>query len=163
MKSKLTLILSLTLMVCFSSAVVGYDADLAQSYAKLFQPVAGAKAGKALHFVTPEKLIKDLQKGKQVVTLDIRTPNEFGVFGMTLPDSMSIPVNDVFLPENLDRIPEDKQVVILCKSGARAIAVGTALRHVGFKNVYILKGGLTALSNYLSAKTANPPKKVAVR
>jgi len=53
MKSKLTLILSLILMVCFSSAVVGYDADLAQSYAKLFQPVAGAKAGKALHLVTP--------------------------------------------------------------------------------------------------------------
>ena len=163
MKSKLTLIVSLILTLCFSSVVVGYDADLAESYSKFFQPVAGAKMGKALHFVTPQKLVTDLQKGKEVVTLDIRTPNEFGVFGMTLPDSMSIPVNNVFLPENLDRIPEDKQVVIICKSGARAIAVGTALRHVGFKNVYILKGGLMALSKYLSAKTANPPKKLAAR
>jgi rhodanese-related sulfurtransferase len=163
MKSKLTLILSLILIVCFSSVGVAYDAGLAQSYAKFFQPVAGANMGKALHLVTPEKLVKDLQEGRQVVVLDVRTPNEFGVFGMTLPDSLSIPVNDVFLPENLDRIPEDKQVVIICKSGARSIAVGTALRHVGFKNVYILKGGLSALSNYLSAKTANPPKKVAAR
>ena len=163
MKTKITLILSLILLVFFSSTVVGYDADLAQSYAKFFQPVAGAKMGKALHFVTPEKLVKDLQRGKQIVTLDIRTPNEFGVFGMTLPESMSIPVNNVFQTENLNRIPEDKQVVIICKSGARAIAVGTALRHVGFKNVYILKGGLTALSNYLNAKRANPPEKVAAR
>jgi rhodanese-related sulfurtransferase len=78
-------------------------------------------------------------------------------------EEIAKPVNDVFLPGNLDRIPEDKQIVIICKSGARSIAVGTALRHVGFKNVYILKGGLSALSNYLSAKTANPPKKVAAR
>jgi rhodanese-related sulfurtransferase len=54
-------------------------------------------------------------------------------------------------------------VVIICKSGTRATAVGTALRHIGFDNVYILKGGLMALSKYLSPKTANPESKTAMR
>jgi rhodanese-related sulfurtransferase len=65
-------------------------------------------------------------------------------------------MNAVFLPENLERIPQDKTVVVICKSGTRATAVGTALRHIGFDNVYVLKGGLMALSKHLDAKTANP-------
>ena len=163
MKSRIVISVGLASLISFSATAGGYDAELAQSYAKLFEPVAGAKAGKALRLMKPDQLVKNLQQGKQIVSLDIRTPNEFGVFGMTLPDSMSIPVNKVFLPENLDRIPQDKTVVIICKSGTRATAVGTALRHVGFNNVYVLKGGLMALSKYQNAKTANPPPKVAAR
>ena len=82
---------------------------------------------------------------------------------MSLPGSLSIPVNELFKKDNLDRIPQDKAVVIVCKSGTRATAVGTALRHVGFENVYVLKGGIMALSSYLTPKNANPPPKTAMR
>ncbi len=150
-------------LISFSAAAAGYDAQLAQSYARLFEPVAGAKAGKALHLMKPDQLVKDLQAGRPIVALDVRTPNEFGVFGMTLPETMSIPVNEVFHPENLDRIPQDKTVIIVCKSGTRATAVGTGLRHIGFNNVHVLKGGIMALGKYLTPKTANPPPKVATR
>lgn len=146
-------------LISFGVAAAGYDAQLAQSYARLFEPVAGAKAGKALHLMPPGQLVKNLQAGKPLVALDVRTPNEFGVFGLTLPESLSIPVNEVFLPENLERIPQDKTVLVVCKSGTRATAVATALRHIGFSDVYILKGGLVALSTYLTPKVANPPAK----
>ena len=43
------------------------------------------------------------------------------------------------------------------KSGTRASVVGTALRHIGFDNVSILKGGYMALNKYLDPKTANAP------
>ena len=98
-----------------------------------------------------------------IIALDIRTRNEFGVLGITLPETLLIPANEVFHPENLDRIPEDRNVVVVCQSGTRAVAVGTGLRHIGFHNVYVLKGGIMALAKYLSPKTANPPPKVAVR
>jgi rhodanese-related sulfurtransferase len=49
--------------------------------------------------------------------------------------------------------------VIVCKSGTRAFAVGTALRHIGFDNVSILKGGYMSLNKYLDPKTANAPVK----
>jgi rhodanese-related sulfurtransferase len=63
-------------------------------------------------------------------------------------------VNELFKSDNLDKIPTDKPVVIVCKSGARATAVGTALRHIGFDNVYILKGGFQGLSSHFGAKQA---------
>ena len=85
---------------------------------------------------------------------------------MSVPGSLAIPASELFKVENLDRLPEDKRIVVVCKSGTRAAAVGTALRHVGFGNVYILKGGFMKLASYLDAKASNsPPKpdKVAVR
>jgi len=128
--------------------------ELAQSYAKLFEPARGGATGKALHFVKPEDFVKDIKGGKAYVTIDVRTPAESGVFTMTLPNSLAIPVNELFLKKNLDRIPKGKPVMIVCKSGARATAAGTALRHVGFDNVYILKGGFKALSSYYGPKEA---------
>ena len=130
---------------------------LAASYQQLFEPVTGAQAGKALHLIKPEGFIEDLKKGKQFVAIDIRTPAESVVFTITFPGSMRIPANEVFKPENLARLPKDKHIIVVCKSGTRASAVGTALRHIGFDNVYILKGGINALNVYLDPKTANTP------
>lgn len=129
---------------------------MANSYAKLFSSVDKAEAGKALHFIKPEAFAKDISKGKEVIAIDVRTPAETSVFTLSLPNSLIIPVNELFSQKNLDRIPTDKPVVILCKSGARATAVGTALRHIGFDNVYILKGGFQALSSYYGTKQAYP-------
>ena len=132
-----------------------YDHELAASYAELFQPVAGAKAGKELHLIKVDAFVDGIKKGKEFVALDVRTPAEAGIFTMSLPNSLVIPVNELFQAENLDRLPTDKSVVVVCKSGTRATAVGTALRHVGFDNVFILKGGLKALTAYLDPKTSN--------
>jgi rhodanese-related sulfurtransferase len=141
-----------------------YDAQLAASYAQLFAPVTGAKAGKELHLMPVETFVDGVKSGKQYVTLDVRTPAELGIFGGTLPNNLAIPLDQLFQPANLDRIPTDKPVVVVCQSGTRASAVGTALRHVGFDNVHILMGGFKALANYVDAKAANgPPEKVAVR
>jgi rhodanese-related sulfurtransferase len=143
-------------------AAAGHDLDLAASYARLFQPVQGAAAGKALHLMPMEKFIQGLQSGKPMVALDVRTPGETRVFGMTMPGSLAIPANEVFLEENLARIPTDRTVVVICQAGVRAAIVGTALRHVGYDNVYVLKGGLKGLSAALNCKAANaPPEKAA--
>jgi rhodanese-related sulfurtransferase len=128
---------------------------MAASYANLFEGVDGAGAGKALHLVSPEALVNDLDAGADVVLLDVRTAGETGLFTFSRPGSLVIAANEVFMPQNLDRLPTDRNVVVVCKSGARAAAVGTALRHIGFNNVYILKGGFQALSSYYGTKQAN--------
>ena len=143
------------LSIFLSSVAWSYDADMAKSYAKLFSPVVGKKTGKALHFITPEAFAREITEGKKLVTIDVRTPAETGVFALSLPNSLVIPINQLFQPKNLDRIPTDKPVIIICKSGTRAAAVGTSLRHIGFKNVYMLKGGFQALSSYYGPKQAN--------
>jgi rhodanese-related sulfurtransferase len=164
MKYCVLLMAGLASLVSLGAAASGYDAALAASYAELFAPAVAAQTGKALHLVKPEQLVKDLQAGEEIIALDVRTRNESDLLRVTLPGSMQVPINEVFLAKNLDRIPHDKTVIVVCKSGTRATAVGTALRHVGFKNVYVLKGGMMALSAHLNANNANPPMpKVSAR
>ncbi|WP_339138232.1 MAG: rhodanese-like domain-containing protein [Candidatus Electrothrix sp. GW3-4] len=134
------------LCMSVASAAWSYDTQQAESYAKMFAPAEGIKVGKELHFINPDGFIKNLQAGKEYVAIDVRTSGEAAMVGLIMPGSMVIPLNELFKEENLKRVPTDKMVVIICKSGARATAAGTALRHIGFDNVYILKGGLQALS-----------------
>ena len=131
-----------------------YDLEMAESYQQLFSNVVGAGAGKALNFVSAEAFTKGLKEGKPWVAIDVRTPVEAELFTLSLPDSLAIPTNEVFTPDNLALIPRNKPVIIVCKSGARATAVGTSLRHIGFDNVYILKGGFQGLANYFGPKQA---------
>jgi len=153
--------LAITSLLLMASAAPAYDMELANSYQNLFANVAGAKLGKHIHLIKPDVFVEDIKKGKAQVTLDVRTEKELGIFAMTLPGSMRIPVNVLFKRENLDRLPTDVPIVVICKSGVRATAAATALRHTGFNNAYILKGGIKGLSAYLGPKEANMPPKPA--
>jgi len=84
----------------------------------------------------------------------VRTRQEQSIVGVTLPNTLSLPMNEVFRPENLAKIPTDKKVIVTCKSGVRCTVIGLALRNIGFENVYATKGGLMGLMKYLSPKTA---------
>jgi rhodanese-related sulfurtransferase len=152
-----------TALVASSLLVVGtawsYDKDLAASYAALFKPVAGATAAKELGLMPPEDYVAQIKAGKDLVALDIRTPAEAQFFAMPGTRSLVITMDQLFTPESLVRIPADKPVVVLCKGGERAVAAGVALRHLGFKNVQVLKGGYQGLATYLDPKVANEPVK----
>ena len=158
----LTRVLTITLLAvaaAFASPAWSYDNAMAESYAKLFAPVKGAGAGKALHLIKPDALLNKVKANEPLVVLDIRTPAETGVYSVTLPGSLVIPIDELFTEAKLALIPTDKRVVVLCLSGARATAAGTALRHIGFENVYVLKGGFKALTGYLGPVEANTPLK----
>ena len=158
----LTRILTTTLLavaVAFAGPAWSYDTAMAESYAQLFAPVKGAGAGKALHLIKPDALLNKVKAKEPLVILDIRTPAETGVYSVTLPGSLMIPVDELFTETKLSLIPTDKTVVVVCMSGTRATAAGTALRHIGFENVYVLKGGFKALTGYLGPVEANTPLK----
>jgi len=139
-------------LIAMISSISTVITAMAESYAKLFAPVKGAGAGKALHLIKPDALLNKVKAKSSLVTLDVRPPAEIGVFTSILPGSLTSPVNELFTDANLARIPTDKTVVVLCKFGTRATAAGTALRHIGFENVYVLKGGFKALIAYIGAK-----------
>jgi rhodanese-related sulfurtransferase len=159
MLMRILISMSLSILLAFPSLVWSYDAAMAQSYAKLFEPVKGAGAGKAMHLMKPDAFVQKVVEKQPLVVLDVRTPAETAVYSATLPGTLVIPLNELFTETNLDRIPTDKTVVVMCKSGTRAAAAGTALRHVGFDNVYILKGGFKALAGYMGPKEAYTPLK----
>jgi len=149
MKKFITFMIMALLM---AGSAWSFDKGLAGSYEQYFAQFDGKATPKALHMIKTPDFVKAVLTGQKMFVLDIRTPAETGMYGLTLAGSTAIPMNQVFKPENLARIPTDQKVVIVCKAGHRAMGIATALRHVGFKNVYVLKHGISDLAKYLSPK-----------
>jgi rhodanese-related sulfurtransferase len=157
MSTRLLALISVVFALLCAAPAWSYDSAMAESYAKLFAPVKGAGAGKALHLMSPAVFVDKVKANQPLVTLDVRTFAEIGFYTSMLPGALVIPLEQLFTPENLAVIPTGKPVVVLCMSGTRATAAGTALRHIGYDNVYVLKGGFKALTAYLGPKQANSP------
>lgn len=52
------------------------------------------------------------------------------------------------LAHRLDEVPRDKDVVLICNSGARSYEAQVALNAAGFKNTYNLGGGIAAVNKW---------------
>lgn len=150
---KRSILITLLVLLGLPSAWA-YDQDLARSYEKFYAPFAGAETLKQLRMMPVEDFMKAVKAGERLTVLDIRAPGETRVIGFNLPNTLTVSMDQVFTPANLGRIPTEGKVVVVCKGGHRATAIGLALRHVGFDNVVILKDGLGALEDYLSPKSA---------
>ncbi|WP_461832068.1 rhodanese-like domain-containing protein [Aquifex sp.] len=137
-------------LVGFSHAI---DQHLVKVYDKMFSRLTQENLAKSPCRVTPKQVIEMIKNGEDIVLLDIRTDAEASIVGLTYKNSMHIPMDKLFKPENLKKIPRDKKVIVICHSGARAIAATFALRSAGFNNVYALKGGISALARYVTPKT----------
>jgi len=131
----------------------GIDKALAQKYDKIFSQLTQENLIKSPCRVTPKQVLKMIKKGEDIVLLDIRTEAEQSIVGITYKNSLHIPMDKLFKPENLAKLPKDKKIIVICHSGARAIAATFALRSIGFKNAYALKGGISALARYVTPKT----------
>lgn len=87
--------------------------------------------------------LKDLKDGNADFQLiDVREDHELEICEI---GGEHIPMGDIM--DNLDKIATDKQVIIMCRSGARSGSVCNALETQGFDNVYNLKGGILAWAN----------------
>ena len=146
-------ILFIVIFLLTTSVASAYDKVMAESYNQYFKPFSEKATSKSLHMISTAAFVKDLKAGKLFV-LDVRTPGETIIYGLTVPGSIAIPMDQVFKPENLSYLPTTGKIVIVCKAGHRAMAVSTALRHIGIKNVYSLKLGIQDLAKYLSPKNA---------
>jgi len=137
----------------FSQPVIAADDALISSYEKFFSPYSGKATGKSLQMVSPEAFNKAVDGKKNWFVLDVRTPNETRVYGITAFDGMTVPMNEVFKKENIEKLPENRKIVVVCSTGLRANSIATALRHSGYTDTFILRGGTNALVNYLKPKT----------
>jgi len=147
------IILMVVMFLIAASSAWAYDTMMAESYDQYFEPFSGKATSKSLHMIKTADFVKDVRAGKLFV-IDVRTPGETGIFGITVPESVALPMDQVFKAENLAKLPTNGKIVIVCKAGHRSMAVSTALRHIGFNNVYSLKLGIQDLAKYLTPKTA---------
>nr|WP_282104395.1 rhodanese-like domain-containing protein [Exiguobacterium sp. 17-1] len=72
--------------------------------------------------------------------LDVRTPGEFK--GNHIKGFKNIPLQT--LTTQLDKIPKDKEVIVICQSGMRSKQAVKQLKKAGYARVTEVSGGMNA-------------------
>jgi rhodanese-related sulfurtransferase len=70
--------------------------------------------------------------------LDVRQPDEWNE--AHIPDSTLIPLDQ--LPNRINELPKDQEIVVVCRSGNRSAQGRDILLEAGFTNVTSMAGGL---------------------
>jgi rhodanese-related sulfurtransferase len=91
------------------------------------------------------------KEGKPHMLLDIREPQELAV--ASVEGAVHIPMNTI--PGNLDKLPKDKPLVVMCHMGGRSHQVTQWLRAQGWSNAINLDGGISAWSAEIDPKVPN--------
>lgn len=71
--------------------------------------------------------------------LDVREPSEWTSFH--IPGATLIPLGD--LPNRLNEVPKDQEVVVVCRTGHRSAQGRDILLQAGFPKVTSMAGGVT--------------------
>jgi len=74
--------------------------------------------------------------------VDVRNAGEIQKF----PQASACQISVDTLRENLDKIPKEKPIAILCQSGLRSYIAQRVLKQSGFENVFNISGGYLAVS-----------------
>lgn len=82
--------------------------------------------------------VNDIDKISDAFIIDVREDEEVFETG-TIKGSVHIPMMTV--PNNLNKIPKDREIYILCRSGRRSYEVASYLSELGY-NAINLKGGI---------------------
>jgi adenylyltransferase/sulfurtransferase len=82
-----------------------------------------------------------------IFILDVRNPDEYAVCHL---DGHLIPLKE--LPNRLDELNPNQQIIVHCHAGGRSRRATEYLIQQGFKNVYNLRGGITAWANEIDPK-----------
>jgi molybdopterin/thiamine biosynthesis adenylyltransferase/rhodanese-related sulfurtransferase len=86
-----------------------------------------------------------LDRGDDIFVVDVREPNEYEI--VSIPGATLIPKGEFLNGTALEQMPQDKQIVLHCKSGARSAEVLAVLKAAGFSDAVHVGGGVLAWVN----------------
>jgi rhodanese-related sulfurtransferase len=99
--------------------------------------IASSAGGGSTHDISVDDAYKMYQSGTFVV--DVRTQAEWDEYHA--PNTMLIPLDE--LPDRLNEIPKDQQILVICHSGNRSKKGRDILLNAGY-NALSINGGLLA-------------------
>jgi adenylyltransferase/sulfurtransferase len=87
--------------------------------------------------------LKDLiDSDKPIHLVDVREPAEFEI--NRIPGAVLIPKDDILRGDALASLPQDKQVVMYCKTGIRSAETLAAVKRAGFGDAVHVQGGIAS-------------------
>ena len=107
---------------------------------------ADAAAGSTISVTTLEHWLKERENGERdFLLVDVREPNEYEI--NRIPGSVLIPKGEFLTGTALAELPQDKQVVLHCKSGVRSAEALAVVKGAGFGDAVHVGGGVAAWVN----------------
>jgi adenylyltransferase/sulfurtransferase len=92
--------------------------------------------------ITATELSEWREAGKDILLVDVREPAEYEI--VRIPDSVLIPKGEIISGEALASLPQDRQIVLHCKTGVRSAEALAALKGAGFRDAVHVQGGVLA-------------------
>ena len=90
--------------------------------------------------ITPLQLKKRLDAGEDLQILDVRDPHEWEISNLENLGAFLAPQNEIL--EHLSELDKTRDIVVMCRSGARSADVIRELQNYGFTRLLNLDGGI---------------------
>ncbi|MEU8898371.1 adenylyltransferase/sulfurtransferase MoeZ [Nocardia sp. NPDC048505] len=95
--------------------------------------------------ITARELKELLDAGKQVELIDVREPVEWDI--VHIEGAKLIPKDRILSGEALSELPQNRPIVLHCKTGIRSAEALAALKAAGFADATHVQGGIVAWAN----------------
>jgi adenylyltransferase/sulfurtransferase len=95
--------------------------------------------------ITPLELKDLIDSDKPIFLVDVREPAEWEI--VRIPGATLIPKDEILRGDALASLPQDRQIVMYCKSGVRSAETLAAVKAAGFKDAVHVQGGVTSWVN----------------
>jgi sulfur-carrier protein adenylyltransferase/sulfurtransferase len=92
--------------------------------------------------ITAADLKEMLDAGKDPYLVDVREPVEYEI--VKIPGGVLVPKDRILSGEALAELPQDKPLVLYCKTGIRSAEALAAVKAAGFRDAVHVQGGVTA-------------------
>ncbi|MFJ7624351.1 adenylyltransferase/sulfurtransferase MoeZ [Rhodococcus erythropolis] len=99
--------------------------------------------------ITAPELEAMIGEGRSIELVDVREPVEWDI--MHLPGAVLIPKDRILSGAALATLPQNKQIVLYCKTGIRSAEALAFLKNAGFSDAVHVQGGAIAWANQVDA------------
>ncbi|GHF44349.1 adenylyltransferase/sulfurtransferase MoeZ [Kitasatospora xanthocidica] len=106
-----------------------------------------AQAAAAGSTVTSAQLKQWQDDKEDIYLIDVREPGEYEI--VNIPGAVLIPKNEFLMGDALEKLPQDRKIVLHCKSGVRSAEVLAVVKAAGFANAVHLGGGVLGWVNQI--------------
>ncbi|MFJ5232639.1 adenylyltransferase/sulfurtransferase MoeZ [Kitasatospora sp. NPDC088391] len=97
--------------------------------------------------ITSKQLKEWIDNGENIDIIDVREINEYEI--VSIPGARLIPKNEFLMGTALQDLPQDKRIVLHCKTGVRSAEVLAVLKAAGFSDAVHLGGGVVGWVNQI--------------
>jgi sulfur-carrier protein adenylyltransferase/sulfurtransferase len=125
--------------VCGKNPTITELIDYEEFCGTVSQDAQQAAAGAT---ITATELKAMLDNDDDIFLIDVREPNEYEI--VSIPGATLIPKGEFLSGAALERLPQDKRIVLHCKSGARSAECLAVVKDAGFADAVHVGGGVLA-------------------